>query len=54
MDIFDLCEQEAIQYYEEYGIDLSTKEKRLALDAQTKEQVFQFLAGRLVAHQFGM
>lgn len=53
MDIFTVCEQEAIQYYSQLGIDLSTKENRIALTPEKKKEIFDFLVGRFMQYQFG-
>ncbi len=49
-DVIKLCEDEAIQYYKEYGIDISTKEKRIALDEQTKKEIFDVLVQMFFEH----
>lgn len=43
MNIFDKCEQMAIEHYAQYGIDISTKEKRIAMQEEDKKEIFNFL-----------
>ena len=52
MDLFTICEEEAIDYFKQFNLDISTKEKRVGLDEATKKQIFDFLVQRYITYNF--
>lgn len=44
MNIFEHCELLAIDHFKTKNIDISTREKRIALSAERKKEIFNFLA----------
>ena len=54
MDILKQCEQQAIEFYKQHGVDISTKEKRVAMSEPDKKQLLNMLVSLYMGARFGV
>ena len=52
MDIIELCKQQAIEFYKQNGVDILTKEKRVAMSEDDKKQLFNLLTQLYMGARF--